>query len=129
GDCYPDHIAPEIQIRPRKEKCQQEKCPEDLLSQYTAKKRIRVQVYHEDYVNQYEEDTYITHPRVGLNNMDISDSMYDLQEQKVILDTFNCHNHKKESVTLLHEPAPVTVSQEMNSIREGPLHDHYEGGL
>ncbi|KAH9287849.1 hypothetical protein KI387_031966, partial [Taxus chinensis] len=51
--------------------------------------------YHEDYANQYE-DTYINHPQAGLNNMDISYFVYDLQEQKVILDTFNCHHHKKE---------------------------------
>lgn len=124
-DCHPT----EVQIRPPKEKYWQEAGPQDLLSQYTAKKRIRLQIYHEDYADQYQEDMYISRSQTGSDNLDISDSMYDPKEQKVLLDTLNRKNENPEAGTPLHEPASATVSREMGSIREGPLHDHYEGGL
>lgn len=128
-DCNPVYMATEVQIRPRKEKHWQETGSQDLLSQYTAKKRIRMQIYREEYADQYQEDMYISRPQTGLDNLDISDSMYDTKEQKMLLDTFNRKNHNSEAGTPHHEPAPATVSREMINIREGPLHGHYEGGL
>ncbi|GLJ19297.1 hypothetical protein SUGI_0347090 [Cryptomeria japonica] len=124
-DCHPT----EVQIRPPKEKYWQETGPQDLLSQYTAKKRIRLQIYHEDYADQYQEDMYVSRSQTGLDNLDISDSMYDPKEQKVLLDTLNRKNENPEAGTPLHEPARETVSREMGSFREGPPHGHYEGGL
>uniref|UniRef100_A0A0C9QTT7 TSA: Wollemia nobilis Ref_Wollemi_Transcript_10143_3084 transcribed RNA sequence n=1 Tax=Wollemia nobilis TaxID=56998 RepID=A0A0C9QTT7_9CONI len=120
--CYPDLMATDIQLRPRKAT---EKCQADLSNGFTVKNRIRMQVYPtEDYADHYEQEMCSSHPQTELNNLHVGDSSYDLQEPRVLLHISDRQNPNSKAVTQLDGPATASLPRETSSLEEGPLNDH-----
>uniref|UniRef100_A0A0D6QWH4 NAC domain-containing protein n=1 Tax=Araucaria cunninghamii TaxID=56994 RepID=A0A0D6QWH4_ARACU len=120
-DCYPDLMASDIQLRPRKAT---EKCQADLSNGFTAKNRIRMQVYPtEDYANHYQQEMCSSHPQTELNNSHVGDSSYDLQEPRVLLHISDRQNPNSKAVKQLDGPATASLPRETSSLEEGPLND------
>lgn len=107
-----NHTNPEvtgIQLRQRRQICQQE-----LPYEGTAMKRVRMQKYPVQH-------SAIEHQQDGCTAYPENDYVCDLQEQLILLETFNGQNHNSKNITMLQDPVPLASARQINDIREGPL--------
>lgn len=107
-----NHTNPEvtgIQLRQRSQICQQE-----LPYEGTAMKRVRMQKYPVQH-------SAVEHQCTAYSE---NDCIYDLQEQHILLDSFNRQNHNSKNMTPIQDPVPLASARQIDAIREGhsPYH-------